>query len=211
MWSQPYFTKEETIRSLLENGLFTKKIELAFNQAIKSHAGQKRDSGKSYLEEHIFPIVVSVLQKYKTELFAEDLLLTCILHDVIEDDETVSIEALTNIFGEKIISYVLYLTKSPFENAHGLPQTEKVRINRAVLERLKEAPQLVQIAKLEDRLNNITSIESISNPKFVRYVQETKESYLPFAQYTKQPLYFDLLNIQIKRLLSSIKKEMTLV
>lgn len=200
MWSYPYITKEEVEMLLGESGLMTKKIGLAILQAVKSHTGQKRDSGMPYLEEHIFPIVVSVLQKYKKEEFVEDLLLTCILHDVIEDDENVSIKELTSVFGEKIISYVLYLTKTPVENAHGKTQEEKAKINRAVLERLKNAPQLVQIAKLEDRLSNISCIKAIDKPKFVRYVDETKESYISFAKIVNQPLYVHLLNEQVERL-----------
>lgn len=59
---------------------------------------------------------------------------------------------------------------------------------------------VAQIAKLEDRLNNISCIEKIDKPRLARYVQETKESYIPFATLINQPMYADLLNKQIERI-----------
>jgi len=176
MYKTPFSTKDEIIKTLKKAGFYKGKIKLAINQAIKSHTGQKRDNGNPYLEEHIYPIINSVLSKYKNKPFLKDLLLTCILHDVIEDDKNISTKKLANIFGNKIVSYVLYLTKTPAQNVHRLPQEQKAKINKKILEKLKSAPPIVQIIKLEDRLNNISCIKAIDNkPKYIRYVKETKE------------------------------------
>jgi (p)ppGpp synthase/HD superfamily hydrolase len=200
MYQLPFLTKSEIEEILIRSNLFDPDIKNAINQAVTSHTGQLRDSGQQYLEEHIYPIIASVVNKHKDQPFIKELLLTCILHDVIEDDDNASPVELTKTFGDKVISNVLYLTKTPQENAHGVPQEQKAKTNRQVLERLKSAPAIVHIAKLEDRLNNITCIDTVNNPKFVRYVEETKISYVPFAIFVNQPLYVGLLQQQITRL-----------
>jgi GTP pyrophosphokinase/guanosine-3',5'-bis(diphosphate) 3'-pyrophosphohydrolase len=200
MFSPPHLSKEKVEKLLSQENLFTKKVQLALRQAFQSHKNQKRTDGKEYLEEHIYPIVASVVSRYGKEKFIEDLLIVCILHDVLEDDPSVSKQEITRVFGEKIIEYVGWLTKAPEENAHGLPQEKKMEINKRVLERLRNAPSLVQKVKLEDRLNNISCIEKANTPKFERYLKETNELYIPFSKDTGNYTYIDLLNQQIQRL-----------
>jgi len=200
---QPTFVSQKEIEDLfISQGLYTEKIRKALQQAMKSHRDQKRDDGNPYLEEHIYPIMKSVAARYKNKQGIEDLLITCALHDVVEDDASVSVSELTNSFGETIVNCVRLLTKSPEENAYGLSQAQKRKINRGVIERLMNAPLIAQIVKLEDRLNNISCFETINSPKTERYTAETYDIYIPFAAKVA-PVYVGLLQEQVDRLINN--------
>ncbi len=96
---------------------------------------------------------------------------------------------------------VSLLTKKPEENVAEIPENKKTRINAKILKKLEYAPRSAQIVKLEDRLNNLSSFEKANTPKYVRYVKETEDLFIPFAKKTI-PLYKNLLIEQLNRLAS---------
>ena len=77
----------------------------ALNLAKEAHAHQKRKSGEPYI---IHPILVATF----TALVSDDeaMIISALLHDVVEDTEYV-IEEIAEIFGEDIAYMVEGLTK----------------------------------------------------------------------------------------------------
>lgn len=195
----PYITKDELIGSLDAIGLYTPRVERALEYAERAHKEQKRDFGFPYLEEHIYPITASILQRYANDPELEEIVITGLLHDVLEDDPNASAEEMKKDFGELTLANVQLVTKKPEENLSTIPNEQKIEINVKMLKALEHAPRVAQIIKLEDRLNNLASFEKQSGPKYVRYVQETKNYFIPFAE-AHLPMYAPLFQEQVNRL-----------
>lgn len=86
------------------------------------------------------------------------------------------------------------ISKTPEENKEGISQVEKFNRNRIYISRVAKSNFRVRIVKLADRKNNVQCLECIKDtPKFSRYINETRELFLPLAQNTF-PLYYDELD-----------------
>lgn len=187
----PYLTKDELSKELQRNGLLTKHVEKALEYAERAHKNQKRDLGKPYLEEHIYPIAASILKHDDNDPAMEDVLILGILHDTIEDSLGITPGGIEQEFGKDMLVNLLLLTKKQEDNLPSLSEGQKMSINKMMLEKIEHAPRSVQIVKLEDRLNNLSSFEKPDTPKYQRYVIETRELFIPFAEKTI-PLYKEL-------------------
>lgn len=199
----PYLTEEELKSILQKNNLLTGMVLKALRQAKKSHSKIKRDSGKPYLEEHIYPIVKELIDSSSYMIVPEELIVGAILHDAIEDDFLFTQEKCKKEFSEKILKVIKPLTKLPKDNAPFLSQKAKMSINEKYLNRLKKAPKYSQFIKLADRYNNIASYEVIGEtPKYRRYTKETRKFFLPFAKERSKYFYN-----KIKEKLDELEKE----
>jgi (p)ppGpp synthase/HD superfamily hydrolase len=194
----PLTTQTELEQTLKLHGLFTPQIQKAIKQAIKSHAGQKRDDGSSYVEQHVFPITLNILNRYKKNYEIETLLIVALLHDVLEDDPSFSFGDCEKEFGTEIAEYIRPLTKVYKQKP--TTQQEKFEFNKSRVEHIKKAQKISQIVKLEDRLNNVLCIRQVGNtPKYERYLKETQELFIPLAQQVSD-FYVKALEKQIARL-----------
>jgi len=188
----PYLSEEELIKVLKTNNLFTPLIEKALKQAKKSHSMQKHAVGTPYLEEHIYPITVSLIDCLAPQKPSENLLAAALLHDVLEDDPGLTRSSFTEDFGGQILAIVEPLTKEKHENHTNLPQQEKMTINAKMISRLKSAPYESKLIKLADRYNNLSCVFAIreSQPeRYKRVLKETMELHLPLAQKTSPYFY----------------------
>lgn len=204
MFKFPFGTREELVFILKKYKLLTPRVEKALNQAEKSHVKQKRDNGRPYLTEHIYPMAISAAEKYHDEDFAKNLIITCLLHDVVEDDVTIQPTWVMDNFGKEIFEAVMAVTKNKSDNRERENQEEFFEIHRRFLKRLKKASFIAKITKLEDRLNNVRSIEKINNiPKYLRYTEETKNLFIPFAKEEGLEEYAILFEKELKRVANS--------
>lgn len=197
----PHADEKELVDALKQAGFFTTNVQKALSYAKRAHQNQKRDFGTPYLEEHIYPIALNILNHNGNHLALEDVLVLGILHDVVEDNPHVSLMDIEKDFGRNMATAVSLLTKKPEENLAEISEAQKTHLNAKILKSLEYAPQPAQIVKLEDRLNNLSSFEKANTPKYVRYVKETEDLFIPFAQKTI-PLYKNLLIEQLNRLSS---------
>lgn len=193
----PFLTKEALIEELDKKGVaITPLLNKAFQQAEKTHQGQKRDDGSPYLEQHIYPMVFDLLSSMGDQNCPEKLLVAALLHDVLEDDKAITEAEFVGLFGQDIYDIVKPLTKLKAENSPLLSENEKRDINAKMLEGISKSSKFAKLIKLADRANNLAStitIKDINPKKFKRYLIETEELYLPFAK-KESDYYFDKLN-----------------
>jgi (p)ppGpp synthase/HD superfamily hydrolase len=156
--------------------LIPQAIELAF----AAHEGQVRDEGTPYVEhpmrvwesfKHHRPLGDTPLRRY------EELGCIAILHDVLEDCD-VDDEQLAADFSPFVAEGVRLLTKPPLRT-----DADKPARDAAYFAALRQGPVDVQLIKLLDRLDNLTSLAASPKPgKVARYVDETERIFLPWAQ-----------------------------
>ena len=186
--------------SLDSNPLIISALEIAQT----GHKDQLRDNGGSYLEEHIYPIALSVLKRYTDDSKLETLLCCALLHDVLEDSDYKESDMRERV-GNEITDIVKNLTKSEEENASGLSEDIKMEMNGRYLKRVINSNRETIIIKLEDRLQNLSCITKKSHliklEKYKRYIIETEKLFIPLTYKLEDSLnYKQLLLDEIKRI-----------
>jgi (p)ppGpp synthase/HD superfamily hydrolase len=171
----PFCSSEELEQRLKSADLWTPLIVSALEQALSSHRNKTRDSGRPYLDEHIFPVAMEVLeylrQRGKSTAIQEPVVAASLLHDTVEDDENFDLEQCEDTFGLAVSTLVYPLTKIGVE--HDI-----------YIAKIANAPKYAKVIKLIDRVNNLQCSVLLANTmphKLSKYTQETEESYLPIA------------------------------
>ena len=198
----PHVTLDELTDRLVVIGLGSNKLVLkSIEQAKKSHGNQKRDQGTSYLEEHIYPVTLDVINYAMSNLIrlSPELVASALLHDTLEDDSDLTENAFRRKFGEKVYSIVKPLTKPDYKLYPGITKEEKkMALNASYFAILKKAHQEAKIIKLADRLNNLSGIHLSPQPgKMEFYIEETKVFYLSFAKEVS-PAYFERIKAKVE-------------
>lgn len=190
---RPYTSENDLITSLQAHHLLTQHIVEAMKLAKFSHTSQVRDSGKPYLEEHVYSIAHALLFRHVENDNLADLIVVALLHDAVEDsylDE----EILIAKFGGAIATYVCALTKNIPQDYGQLSQEEKFEFTRTSVKKIERAGEIAIKVKLEDRLNNLRSTGNVNQKpaKYKRYNREIRELFIPLAaKYAAKyiPLY----------------------
>ncbi len=199
--------KEELLKEIKRKKVYTDLVEKAYKQACTSHKGQKRDDGTFTLENHIFPIVYSILNKYENKDFLEDLVVLALLHDTMEDDDNFDRDSCVATFNEEICENVRKLTKdektirSYSGNNKGLYELLKYFRNKEYINNVNGSNEICKIVKLEDRINNLQTLPVMgSDCQSLRYVMESDTLFIDLAKSTKSFDYLPLLRKEIERL-----------
>ncbi len=193
--SIPSMSQAEFRNILHDHKFASPLLDSAIEQAERSHTGQLRDNGNSYLAEHIYPVAYEVIKSYGDLPASINVIAAAILHDSIEDDPAFTYEQCEAQFGAAIADIVQALTKNAEENASSNNQQEKARLNRAYMQRLAQGPPEAMLIKLADRYCNLATIPTIktTNPgKYNRYISETKDLFLPLAKAHSAYFYAQL-------------------
>lgn len=152
------------------------KIYEAIKFADRRHKGQKRKAtGLPYVTH---PIAVSyLLAQYKVSKHLEDLIVACILHDVLEDTATTHAE-IARRFGALVASLVLELSNDPEQIA----AVGKLEYQKR---KLKGCSSYALVCKLVDRLHNVLdhptrktvveTLELMAHLKKVRRLSKTQQ------------------------------------
>ncbi len=192
--------------------LDTKRLNKAYDFAVKAHINQKRASGDPY---SMHPIeVANILTELKLD---SATIATGLLHDTIEDTFA-TYETIKGEFGKEVAELVDGVTKiSVFENT-AAPNSKAENFRKLILATSKDIRVL--LVKLADRLHNMRTIKSIKNDeKRKRISQETMEIYAPLADRMGmhrirdelEDLSFEILNNDVRKLilnrLDEIKKD----
>ena len=150
-----------------------KAIEKAYDAAEKASENKKRDGGEP-VSEHWRAVALILIVYLRVKDYC--LIVAAILHDIVEDDPTWTIERIAREFGDEVAALVEWLTKP----AREFP--DEAERNKAYHERFDYAPREFFLIKLSDRLHNLVTLWSCDEEKRLRKIEETKQYYLPFAE-----------------------------
>ncbi len=187
MLAIPYATLDDLIDKLEEVGLKSDPlVNLAIEQARHSHGKKIRRGGKPVLEEHIYPVTISVIdhQLATSQKTTPQLVAGALLHDVPDDDKDMPIKLFREKFGEEVYRIVESLTDrfaanppsffrwakqhllqySDYAIAHfillnlykHMPNREQEL--KSYFRALAKAPKETKIIRLADRYNNLCCI-----------------------------------------------------
>lgn len=155
-----------------------KLVKQAAELATLAHQGQKRDSGKPYVDHPLS--VASLLIDWGMDL---DSVLAGILHDVVEDTST-NLETIRQEFGDGVAQLVDGLTKVGHARS-GMkhlgeykPQTTD---NLSKLLIATASDIRVIIIKLADRLHNLAELQYKSPAKQQKIARESLDVFGPMA------------------------------
>lgn len=123
----------------------TQIVLQAFRYAALKHRQQTLADGVTPYFVHVVRVCWILRDVFKIRDTAT--IVASILHDVVEDTGT-GIEEIEELFGKTIAQYVDQLTKDP-----ALPKRQR---EREYDEKLLNAPETVQIAKLADLYDNLS-------------------------------------------------------
>ena len=145
------------------------QIVSAIKIAKRSHKGQKRDEGQDYI---IHPLRMANILIFELLKKDRDLIISAILHDVIEDSNT-TLKEIKEKFGKKVAELVSKLTRDKIK------ETKKEKFQKLI----KESKE-VRLLKAIDWLDNLRSFphRKIKDKRFFRHIKEASEMYLPLAE-----------------------------
>ncbi len=197
-------TKQELLNSLKQNSLDSNSdILKALQIAYDVHKDQIRDSGNSYLEEHIYPLTLQTFLRHKNHPDLTRMLVVCILHDVIEDGN-IETDFLSKTFNNTIQDDVLALTKDRVTLTQRPTQEWLYEQTERAIGKVKIAGEISQIVRIEDRLQNLQSSLNMNiskKEKYARMVKETEDLYMPLAEkLNSEYAYKTLLEDQVDKI-----------
>ncbi|HEB01542.1 MAG TPA: bifunctional (p)ppGpp synthetase/guanosine-3',5'-bis(diphosphate) 3'-pyrophosphohydrolase, partial [Candidatus Portnoybacteria bacterium] len=147
-------------------------IQRAFEFAQKAHQGQKRKSGKDFIEHPLATASILAEMNLDPPTIAAGL-----LHDVVDDTEKTDQE-IEEKFGSKISFLVKGVSKLGKIKYRG--EESQIETLRRMFLALAEDIRVVLI-KLADRFHNLQTLNYLSSDKQKRIALETLEIYAPLA------------------------------
>ena len=138
-------------------------VKKAIMYATKMHDGQLRRDGTPYIN-HPLNVAKRVLT-FKTSHNIETLVVSAILHDVIEDTEGTYYD-IVNLFGIEVASLVSELTNNEdFKKALGKEKYLELK--------MKNMTSWALVIKLCDRLDNVDDLKNTNESFQKKYCLET--------------------------------------
>lgn len=163
---QTGFGREKFLEPLVMSATEIEHVHAAYVFAKYGHHDQTRDGGGRYFDhpKEVANIIIHELgikNNWK-------VIVTALLHDILEDTYLLSEDRIQRNFGKKVALWVALLSKVPKEGYH---------------ERLSSCGIWeVLLVKLCDRLHNLRSFSVWDEKRQKRYLRETEEVYLPLTE-----------------------------
>ena len=165
-------TFKETIQSIFpgEEPL----LEKALDFAIMAHEGQTRKDGQPYII-HPIEIAINLAQSYKNI----PLTIAGLLHDTVEDNETITQSHIYENFGEEVGFLVDAVTKDipTFYHQEKVFKNNTEKLLHAGMENISAL-----VLKLADRENNVATLRNFKLSKQSRISFETQALYIPLQK-----------------------------
>ncbi len=152
-----------------------KLLITTFNFAYDAHEGMRRKSGEPFI---LHPIEVAKIVVKEIGLGITSII-CALLHDVVEDNEEITVDIVRNKFGEKVASIVDGLTK--ITNVY----SDELNIQAATFRKmLMSIPKDIRVIliKLADRLHNMRTLEGMHENRQIVKAGETLYVYAPLAR-----------------------------
>jgi GTP pyrophosphokinase len=147
----------------------------ALDFATDAHYEQWRRSGDAYI---MHPCSVAIVLAEEMDIVHPEILAAALLHDTVEDVETVTIELVGELFGPYVQSIVEGCTK--ISHFSGDKQRYSKLIHRKIFSGAALRPE-VMLVKLADRLHNLRTLRAMPRNKRQRIADETIDIYAPLA------------------------------
>lgn len=148
-------------------------VEQAYRFAEKMHQGQKRASGEPYV---IHPLeVAQILTQMKLDIPS---IIAGFLHDTVEDTLT-SLDEIKKDFGVEVAALVDGVTKLGKIKFSSVEEKQAENIRKMIMAMSKDIR--VILIKLADRLNNMRTLNHLSEERRVKIAKETMDIYAPLA------------------------------
>ena len=149
------------------------EVYRAFLLGAKAHEGQSRVSGEPYISH---PVEVAlILSEMRMDMSS---IIAAILHDVIEDTETIK-EELAEQFGGEVADLVDGVSKLASLDFQSRAEAQAENFRKMMLAMVKDIR--VIIIKLADRLHNMRTLDAMPPDKRRRIAKETMDIYAPIA------------------------------
>jgi GTP diphosphokinase / guanosine-3',5'-bis(diphosphate) 3'-diphosphatase len=166
---------------LLKTYTDTPTVRKALSFTIKQHKGQFRKSGEEYA---IHPILVATIVAHLGG--DEDMIVSGLLHDVIEDTRC-EIDSVIQEFNQEVAMLVEGLTKiMEIRGVELVPSNSNEKMISSALTFRKMllasiSDVRVLVVKLCDRLHNMLTLSALVSTKQKRISEETMVVYAPIA------------------------------
>ncbi|MCF6184209.1 MAG: RelA/SpoT family protein [Bacteroidales bacterium] len=165
------FLKENKKR--FKNEKNTELIRKAFRYSHKAHENMKRQNGELYIN-HCLKTAKIVTQDFGLGTTSA---IAALLHDVPTKTEYTS-EDIKNKFGEKIFNIIEGLVR--IKNAEYFENNSEASTFRQILISVSDDIRVIFI-KIADKLDNIRTINSLSDQYKKKTINETLNIYAPIA------------------------------
>jgi len=169
----------------------------ALATAEEMHRTQFRKANKENPQQGapyiVHPMRVALIIVEELELKEPLAIATALLHDSVEmSGGKLSISQVEESFGRPIAMMVSILTKPSLKpDTPFVEREQKLKIYR---ERISHASVETKLVKLADRLDNLRDSQDILDKGFqMRYLKETRDFYLPMAEFTDPYLQDEML------------------
>ncbi len=162
-WPSWAHAEEPLARALPASTVDDLRRAVAF--AARRHGAQQRPTGRPYLEHLLEALQVAVTG---AELRERDVLVSIVLHDVLEDTSCTEGE-VARAFGAEVAAFVRWVTRPD-----GTAKADH-------LAALARAPRPAVLVKLADRASNVQELERMPWRFQRRYYLETVAYVLPLA------------------------------
>ncbi len=164
------------------------KLRKIYNYAVFAHKWQKRKSGEDYITH---PISVSINLWEQFQDF--DLVCAWLLHDAVEDNESVLIEHIY----EKFWYDIAFLVDSVTKNTKHLHWTTLIfdrKIDKLIFAGINDVRCF--LLKIADRDDNLKTLWNLKAHKQVRMAFETQAIFTPLEKILKFPKLTSIENAQ---------------
>ncbi len=147
----------------------------ALDFSIDAHDDQWRRSGDAYI---LHPCSVAKILAEEMDITHPEILAAALLHDTVEDVESITAE----LVGEKFGSYVQAIVEGCTKVTHvsGDRQKDSGNTHRKIFTGAALRPE-VMLVKLADRLHNLRTLRAMPKAKRQRIADETIDIYAPLA------------------------------
>jgi len=149
------------------------RVQSAYDFAYQAHEGQRRRSGEPYITH---PVAVADLLA-DLRLDAQTMI-AAILHDVMEDTQTVKDE-ITNRFGAEVADLVDGVSKLDQIQFKSRAEAQAESFRKMLLAMVRDIR--VIMVKLADRTHNMRTLGAMPPAKRRSIARETLEIYAPIA------------------------------
>ena len=164
-----------------------KKVAAAYRISKKGHEGQFRDTGERYFEH---PRRVALVLIDDLEIFDYEMIITALLHDIVEDTFFLTFDDIEALFGVRVRKMTEALTK--YSTRENIATFEIIKEKGCCyLDDLQAADETTQIVKLADRLDNLRTLEGCSQQKKDKIIREMEEVYVPMAKKMENQHFYN--------------------
>lgn len=152
-----------------------RRIEQAYNDAKDAFRDIYRDDEETRYFEHIRAVALIIIEYLRIK--DPDIIVAALLHDIVEDIDSWTIQRVRDRYGDRVAFLVEYLTKPDKENFASKQERDDLYHSR-----FHSAPREFFLIKLPDRFHNLYTLWNCDVEKRKRKISETKQYYLPFAE-----------------------------